>query len=248
MPLLATPLGRSLQVIVHCAAERRLERVQADTDQSRRLNVDCTRLLAKLCKENNCWLLFISTDYVFDGTEPPYTNAARTNPLNEYGRQKRDAELAAREADWGCGVLRVPLLYGPVNDLDESQVSAVLHDVLGKNPVAYDNLQIRYPTFVDDVAFVIVKLAERKMEHCGLSGVWHWSGEEAMTKYQMAQKMATVFGLDASHVKPVDTVDPSITRPHNAHLDTTTLKLMGISKSTSFEEGLKQSFSSWVKK
>ncbi len=61
------PLSCELQVLVHCAAERRTERVQADPQQSRKLNVDATQLLAKLCKENHCWLLFISTDYVFDG-------------------------------------------------------------------------------------------------------------------------------------------------------------------------------------
>lgn len=58
-------------VIVHCAAERRLDRCEKDP-QSLRLNVGATRLLARLAKKHGAWLLFISTDYLFDGTKPPY--------------------------------------------------------------------------------------------------------------------------------------------------------------------------------
>ena len=122
-----TKLVTSLKpdVIVHAAAVRRADFCERDKEGSRRINVECTRLLASLCKKLQGWLLFISTDYVFDGTKPPYSEGSMTNPLNElvfcdafalflkkhrYGRQKRDAEIQAREADWGCGVLRVPLL------------------------------------------------------------------------------------------------------------------------------------------
>jgi S-adenosylmethionine synthetase len=237
------------QVIVHCAAERRLENVQRDPVASRRLNVDVPRLLAQLCKQHFCWLLLISTDYVFDGKNPPYSTSAPTHPLNEYGVQKRDAELAATEADWGTGVLRVPLLYGAVQSLDESNVSSMVENLLCKTPIAYDNVQVRFPTLVDDVAFVARRLSEQKMDHCGLSGIWHWSGNEAMTKYGIAVRLGTILGLDHSHVTPVNVEDAgSLQRPHNAQLDVSTLTLMGISQITPFEQGVRNSFASWVSK
>lgn len=226
---------------------RRTQRVAQDPDTSRRLNVDLTRLLAQLCKKLQCWLLFVSSDYVFDGVAPPYTERAPTNPINEYGVQKRDAELVAREADWGCGVLRVPLLYGAVDHLDDSNVSHLVALLLERKPVSFDNVQIRFPTFVDDVAHVMLKLSEQKLEHCGLSGVWHWSGNEGMTMYQLVLKMAHALRLDASHVSPsVTPKTDGVRRPHNCQLDVTTLALMGIAKNTPFEEGVKQSFGTWT--
>ncbi len=231
-------------VIVHCAAERRIDRCEKDP-RSRELNVEVTRLLARLAKQHGAWLLFISTDYLFDGTAPPYREGDPVNPLNEYGRQKRDAGIAARAEDWGCGVLRVPLLYGVVESLDESGVSAILAQLLDTSrPVALDNWQIRCPTLVDDVAYVCRQLAEAKMLHCGLSGVFHFSGPDAMTKFEMAQVMAREFGLDASHVTAAaPKSDPM--RPFNAQLDCTTLKLMDITRQTPFVKGI-QCLAQWV--
>lgn len=233
-------------VIVHTAAERRIDVCEKEKEASEHMNVGLTKLFAQLTKKYGGWLLFISTDYVFDGKSPPYSEGDDTNPLNEYAKQKRDAEIAAREADWGCGVLRVPLLYGAVKDLDESGVSHVLQQILDKKPAKQDDLQIRYPTLVDDIAVVCKELAEQKMDHCGLSGVWHWSGDEKYTKYEIAKIMGEVFNLDTSHIQPTK-VDNSDVRAPNARLDTTTLKLMGIGKSTPFKEGLKKSYSEWIK-
>lgn len=244
--------GLKPDVIVHCAAERRVDRVRADPEGTRKLNVLCTQWLAQLCKQLGAWLLFISSDYVFDGTAPPYTSRSPTNPLNEYGVQKRDAELLAREADWGCGVLRVPLLYGAVaSSLDETQVSALLAQLLlqpGSTIVA-DNVQIRYPTLVDDVAAVIVQLAQRKMEHCGLSGIWHFSGPDPMTKFQMAQRVAHLFGLSGScSIVEADPAAVPTDRPHDAHLDGSTLQLMGIGDpATPFDVGVVRALGKWVK-
>ncbi len=118
-------------VILHAAAERRIDQCEKDP-LARKLNVDVTRHLARLAKKHGAWLLFISTDYLFDGRAPPYSESSPLNPLNEYGRQKRDAGMAAREEDWGCGVLRVPLLYGDVEKLDESGASGLLAHLLDK--------------------------------------------------------------------------------------------------------------------
>jgi dTDP-4-dehydrorhamnose reductase len=86
-------------VIVHTAAERRIEVCESDP-RSRELNVEATRRLARLAKKHGAWLLFVSTDYLFDGKAPPYREGDVLNPLNEYGLQKRDAGIAAREEDW----------------------------------------------------------------------------------------------------------------------------------------------------
>jgi len=244
-----TELVRSYRpdVIVHAAAERRLPVCEQDPEGTRRLNVETTRHLARCSKQFKSWLLFISTDYIFDGTSPPYAESALPRPLNEYGRQKRDAAMAAREADWGCGELRVPLLYGPVERVDESGLSKILQLIVDRRtPAALCDWQIRCPTLVDDIALALVQLAHHKMDHCGLSGAFHWSGPETMTKYQMAQRMAAKFGLDMSHIAAeVDRNDPRV--PRDATLDVETARLMGVSQQTKFEEGI-ECLRPWIDK
>ena len=105
-------------VVVHCAAERFPDRVAADPDRARALNVDVSTRLAAECAGCGASLIFLSTDYVFDGgvksgVFAPYAADAPTMPLQLYGETKRageEAVLAVPE----CHplVLRVPVLYG----------------------------------------------------------------------------------------------------------------------------------------
>ena len=214
---------------------------EKDKEGTRKLNVELTEFLGRFCKENGAWLLFISTDYVFDGKSPPYKPNSPTNPLNEYGRSKAEAEMRARKADWGAGVLRVPLLYGPVEHLSECSATAVFKDVLEGIPKDVDDYNVRFPTYVGDVAAVCRRLAERKMKHCGFSGIFHFSASQAMTKYQMAQKMAEIAGISCSHLRPVRAPTPSdASRPHNAKLDTSILRLMGMERVTPFDKAIRE--------
>jgi len=79
-------------IIIHCAAERSPDKVEKDYETSRILNVDCSKNLAKLAGEVNAVFLYISTDYVFDGTNPPYKESDTPNPLNQYGISKYEGE------------------------------------------------------------------------------------------------------------------------------------------------------------
>ncbi|KAI0298694.1 NAD-P-binding protein [Multifurca ochricompacta] len=101
--------------VIHCAAERKPDVAEKDPERTRKLNVDVPAHLATLAKELGFTLIYISTDYVFDGTSPPYVPSAQTNPVNLYGITKRDGELAVLGIDGArVAVLRVPVLYGPV--------------------------------------------------------------------------------------------------------------------------------------
>lgn len=81
-----------------------------------------------------------------------------------------------------------------------------------------------------------------------LSGVFHWCGEEKMTKYEMTLKMAEVFKLPHSHVKPDTTQVPSTTRPFDTELDRSRLVQLGFGKHTPFSEGVRDALTPWVQK
>lgn len=110
-------------VVIHAAAERRPDIVEKNEEESTKLNVTATRIIAEASAKSNAFFLYISTDYVFDGCSPPYKPNDKPNPLNKYGQSKLDGENVTLEFLPNCGVLRVPILYGPVEYLHESAVT-----------------------------------------------------------------------------------------------------------------------------
>uniref|UniRef100_A0A8D0L8D6 Methionine adenosyltransferase 2 subunit beta n=1 Tax=Sphenodon punctatus TaxID=8508 RepID=A0A8D0L8D6_SPHPU len=191
-------------VIVHCAAERRPDVVDSQPDAATQLNVAASGNLAKEAAAVGAFLIYISTDYVFDGTNPPYKEGDAPNPLNFYGKTKLDGERAVLENNEGAAVLRIPILYGEVEKLDESAVTILFDKVQFSNKSAnMDHWQQRFPTHVKDVARVCRQLTEKRMQDPSIKGTFHWSGNEQMTKYEMACAIADAFNLPSSHLRPI---------------------------------------------
>ncbi len=229
-------------VVIHAAAERRPDVSQADPDGTRQLNIDATGTVADAAKKVGAWVLYLSTDYVFDGENPPYAVDAKPNPLNFYGETKLAGEhVALREPE--NLVLRVPLLFGAVENLDESPVT-ILAKGLGDAPSANcDHWQIRYPTFTNDVAVTCRGIIERRCDNddprgdC-LRGVVHWSGDEAMTKYDMTRTICELWDLPSDGLVPVSTPPCGAPRPQNTELDCSILEGLGTGQRTPFREAL----------
>jgi S-adenosylmethionine synthetase len=116
--------------LIHSAAERRLNVVEKDDVSTKKLNLGTTEFLAKLVEgfnkgldRPNHFLLYISTDYVFDGTKAPYKPDDQPNPLNKYGKSKLEGEEAVKRCHPNGLILRIPVLYGDVEYLGESAVT-----------------------------------------------------------------------------------------------------------------------------
>ena len=222
-------------VVVHSAAERRPDVVSKNEKQTRALNVGATELLTQICQQRSMFLLYISTDYVFDGREPPYSPQAPTNPLNAYGVSKRDGELAVQSYQHSA-VLRVPVLYGAVETLAESAVTTLFSAVLDSSKEArMSHYEQRHPTHVQDVAQVCEGICTRKA-----AGVWHCSGGERLTKYSMACIMAELFGLPSAHLLAVTEPSGGTPRPYNSQLDCSSTQPLFPTAQTSFRAGIRQ--------
>ncbi|KAF5381345.1 hypothetical protein D9615_008349 [Tricholomella constricta] len=170
--------------VIHCAAERRpdvAEKVRylvsaavhlpfgspdsfkRDPEGTRILNAQVPEHLASLSKKLKYTLVYISTDYVFDGTSPPYTPSSTPNPLQLYGQSKRDGELAVLGvAGASVIILRVPVLYGPAPRNSDSAINILLDVVQDQSGKTYkmDHYATRYPTNVLDIAQFLVRLSE----------------------------------------------------------------------------------------
>jgi len=228
-------------VIIHAAAERRPDVSEKDPQGTQRLNVGATATLAQWAAARQAFLIYISTDYVFDGTRPPYRPGDATHPLNAYGQSKLDGEQAVQAAGGDYAILRVPILYGEVETLDESPVTVLAKNMLGAKPgerLAMEDWATRYPTHTADVAAVLVQMVAHKLAHSELRGLFHWSGSEPMTKYGMAQAFAPLLGFDPSRLAPDAAPPAGAPRPKNAHLDTSDLERLGIGQRTPFASAL----------
>ncbi|XP_013390060.1 methionine adenosyltransferase 2 subunit beta-like [Lingula anatina] len=225
--------------IIHSAAERRPDMVEKQEEQTKNLNVMATKNLCQAAVKNNAWLLYMSTDYVFDGKSPPYSVDAKPNPLNKYGQSKLDGEKVVLECNKDFGILRVPILYGELEFIKESAVTELFTKLTdtSKSFVVSDYEQ-RHPTHTRDVAKVIRQMLEKKLEGQALSGVFHWSGNEKMTKYGMICTMASVFNLPHSHIQGDNQPTAGAPRPYDAELDSSRLQSLNIGSYTLFGKGV----------
>jgi dTDP-4-dehydrorhamnose reductase len=228
-------------VIIHSAAERRPDVSEKDPAGTQRLNVGATDTLAQWAAARRAFLIYISSDYVFDGTTPPYTPSSKTHPINAYGQSKLDGEHAVRAAGLDSAILRVPILYGEVESLDESPVTVLAQNMMNARPgerLAMENWATRYPTLTGDVAAVLRQMVAHKLTCPSFSGTFHWSGSEPMTKYDMACVFARLLSFDSARLVPDNTPPAGAPRPKDCHLDSSALEALGIGQRTPFASAL----------
>lgn len=208
-------LDEHIREAVIMAAVSRINACEADPAGTRRINVDGIVNCVTWLWQRGIRPLFISTDYVFDGRDGAYREDDPTNPITEYGRQKRAAEEAVLAITEGRGtVLRLSKIYsaqaGDGSLLDEMTAALARGAVVR---AAVD--QTFCPLFRDDLIAMI-----RAIQVAGTTGVLHVCGDEAVSRYQLAQRVAARFGADAALVEPIclDDLPAGPIRPKNTSM------------------------------
>jgi dTDP-4-dehydrorhamnose reductase len=232
-------------VLVHLAAERRPDVYAVDPEAADRLNIDATEALAGCCTEREINLIFVSTNYVFDGTSPPYRPEDNTNPLNAYGRSKLAGENAVLASSSGNRVLRVPMFHGPSESLDESPVTLLARGFLETGgPVELDVIQTRYPAFAPDIATVIVGLLPGLAAGTLPGPVFQFCPGESFTKRDMGEIIAGLIAADSSRAVADERPPRGALRPENTRMLSPHLDSLGLMKTTEFREAIKISLES----
>ncbi|KAG8744711.1 hypothetical protein FRC10_009625 [Ceratobasidium sp. 414] len=220
--------------VIHCAAERRPDVAAKDPQAARELNAVVPATFAQLSVEHGFTLIYISTDYVFDGTSPPYAVDAKPNPLNLYGETKLAGEtaiLSGYDGKPGQRVaLRVPVLYGPAPNNSDSAINILVDIVNDQSGKTYtmDHYATRYPTNVLDIADFLVRLAALNK---ALPPILHYSGLEPYTKYEICLVFAKILGVPHTHIKPDAEAPPpsqAASRPKDCQLSLDILETMGV--------------------
>lgn len=176
--------------VIHCAAYTNVDKAEEDLENAAKVNAKGTENLAKACAKLNITILYISTDYVFDGTKTePYTPDDKPNPINNYGLTKFQGEEAIRKYCSKYYIARTSWLYGhhgrnfveTMISLKDKEVLKVVDDQRG------------CPTWTVELSNGIVKLL------AGTDyGTYHVCGSGETTWYGFAKEIFTQLGLDVN--------------------------------------------------
>lgn len=179
-------------VIVNAAAIADPAKAEADPASAERLNTHLPEWLSMLAHHVNARFIQPSTDLVFPGTRAPYKTTDETGPTGAYATQKAASERAVLAAGGRqTVVLRIPLLMGNSPAGERSVHERLFAAWSAGQTVTLHNDEIRQPTSADNVAEVIVELAERS----SLSGIFHWAGAEPLSRHELAKRIRDHFNL-----------------------------------------------------
>jgi dTDP-4-dehydrorhamnose reductase len=215
-PLAVATRFRELKpsVCIHCAAITNVLWCELNPDRAWAVNVEGTKNLVEACHRHHSRLIFISTDYVFDGrSKTGYIETDPTNPLQIYGRTKSKAESIARTLPRSL-TIRLPLLYGYNSEHDrDTWPRQVVRNLFSKQSTVANSTEVRQPTLIDDVANVLKHVAPTE-----LSGTLHVAPDESITKYEWALLIASALNYDPSLIVRQTSKVGTPVRPKNARL------------------------------
>ena len=220
------------------AAISNVDFCEENKDKCFAVNLHGARNTALCCKEFGSKLVFVSTDFVFDGEKGFYDETDKPNPINVYGKSKFEAEKAILGLKMKDLIIaRTSTLYGFNSFFDKTTfVSWVVKSLSEKKEINVVFDQKTSPTLIDDLAESLIDLCKMKAE-----GLFHVAGSEPMDRLSFAKKIAEIFELDESLIKKIDSnqLNQKARRPRDASLKIKKLNSMGI-KTKNTEDGLKE--------
>jgi dTDP-4-dehydrorhamnose reductase len=226
-------------MVVHAGAMSKPDECELDQMKAFLVNVEGTVQLLINSHEYQSFFIFLSTDFVFDGETGMYSEEDPPQPVNYYGRTKLEAEEAVKEYEGEWAIVRTVLVYGKNFSGHPNILSVVKHKLeTGEEYNVVDD-QLRTPTYVEDLAGGIVSIIEKKA-----TGIFHLSGKEKMTPYQMAIQTARYLELDEKLINRVTAASftqPAKRPPRTGFRIEKAKKILGYDP-LGFEEGLKKTF------
>jgi dTDP-4-dehydrorhamnose reductase len=206
------------QVVFHCAnLAGGVDFCESHPDAASAFHGDATRRLGSWCAQIGATLVFFSSDYVFDGTQPEYREEDAPNPLNIYGRLKLDAERWIQAHLGAFVILRTTNVFGwDPQTATPNYIMAMYGALKRGQPFRAPSFLWGTPTYVGDLAEAAVELIDR-----GARGVFHVVGSSFVSRFQWALEACRILELDASLVEELAQPSPQmVPRPLRSRLCT----------------------------
>lgn len=201
--------------VIHAAAASQPNYCQEHPRKSRRINVEATLHLARLCADACIPFAFLSTDLVFDGKNAPYNEQVPVSPISVYGEQKVEAELQVQRIYPRAAVCRMPLMFGDPSPFSGSFIQSIVNNLKEnkKNNLFCD--EYRTPVSAISAAAGIFMALER------INGVIHLGGRERISRYEFGLKLAFFLQRDTSLIRSISqsSIIMQAPRPKDVSLD-----------------------------
>lgn len=187
-------------VVIHTAAMTNVDTCETDQTGCELLNVTAVAYLIEACQKHDTFLCHLSTDFIFDGTDGPYTEEAIPNPISVYGASKLRAEKLLENSSIRWAIARTVLVFGIVSDMSRTNIILWVKKSLeeGKQINVVTD-QFRTPTLAEDLAMGCWLIAHKEAQ-----GIFNISGSDFLTPYEMAIKTANFYGLPVELIKQAD--------------------------------------------
>lgn len=189
---------------------------ETDPTTTRRTNVDGVRNVAKICNTFDSELIYFSSDYVFDGKEGHYSEKATPNPINEYGRQKIQAEQIIQEILENFLIIRTTIVFGW--ELQKKNfVFRLIEQLRQERQISVPSDQYGSPTYAGDLAAASFELVQRPRD----TKIFNVAGSEIMPRNKFAEIICEIFDLKMNLICPVESRElrQVAKRPPNLGLD-----------------------------
>ena len=231
--------GACPDAVIHCAAWTAVDAAEDEENREkvRAVNVGGSRNIAQVCKTLNCKMLYLSTDYVFNGRgiEPWEADCKEYGPLNVYGQTKLEGEQAVSELLEKFFIVRIAWAFG----LNGKNFIKTMVNVGKKySEVRVVNDQVGTPTYTYDLARLLVDMCESEKY-----GYYHATNEGGyISWYDFCCEIYRQYGLDTK-VIPVSTEEYGLSkaaRPANSRLDKSKLVKAGVEPLPTWQDALRR--------
>ncbi len=226
--------------VIHSGAVSKPDECELNKEKAWNINVQGTINLLREAENLKSFFLFVSTDFVFDGEKGMYREEDIPLPVNYYGETKLAAEKKVLAYPYFWSIVRTVLVYGKPLTGRDNLLTIVKNKLEKGEEYSVVNDQVRTPTYVVDLAQGIFSVIEKKAE-----GIFHISGEDVTTPYEMACKTAVLLGLNVGLIKEVtaSSFSQPAMRPPKTGFNIQKAKSVLGYHPVSFDEGLRKTFS-----
>lgn len=230
-------------VVIHTAALTDVDYCEGHKEEAYKINVEGTKNIVDACNYTETRIIYISTDFVFDGKKGMYREDEKTSPVSYYGITKLGGEEETKKAkNWT--IIRTSVPYGWCNT-KLNFASWIIKELKEKRKVNIVDDQFTSPTYIENLAEAIkaIMTAEKK-------GIYHVAGSERISRYDFALKVASNFNLNSKYIHKITSAElkQKARRPYDSSLDVSKFQKEFKLKLFNVQEGLERMRSSGVSK
>ena len=197
--------------VINTAAMTNVDGCEDQKELCEKINVRAVEYLSKACEQYDTHLIHISTDFIFDGENGPYSEDNIANPLSYYGLSKWKSEKVLQDSSCKWAILRTIILYGTAENLQRNNIVLWGRKALkeGQTLNIIDD-QFRSPTLAEDLAQACRLVVEKQA-----TGIYNASGKDIMSIYEMVERMADFYQCDKSQINRISssTLNQKAKRP-----------------------------------